>query len=475
MRVIYISAECFPMAKVGGLADVVGSLPKYLSRVGVETSVVIPAYEMPWYEGKEYIIAHKGLFYLGGEKLYFEVRSFFNAGLGYDFYTIHIASKTDRYGVYADRNGNFFADEIERNVAFQRAFLMWMRDGDVEFNVFHCHDHHTGLIPFMMKYAYEFSSLSSIPTVFTIHNGRYQGGFSWTRQYLLPHFDNWKSGLLEWASHINPLASAVRCSDKVTTVSPSYMHEMTYDSQGLEPLFNAEYWKCAGILNGIDNEVWDPATDPMINHHYKGDAAKYKSQNKKALCKIAGLDPDLPLFGFIGRLVHEKGADYLRAIVDNWMLYHKNANFIFLGTGEKGIEYDLSILAQKYPDRVASMLTYDEALSHKIYAGCDFLLMPSRVEPCGLNQMFALRYGTLPIVRATGGLRDSVIDISQADGVGIRFDNMDFDQMMHAVWRASQLYYNKKEMAVIVKRAMSLDFSWDASAEKYKMIYEGLV
>jgi starch synthase len=463
------------MAKVGGLADVVGSLPKYLARISCETSVVIPAYEMPWYDGKQYTITHRGSFHLGGEFLNFEVRSYIDTGLGYDFYTIHIPSKTDRYGVYAGRDGRFFGDEIERNISFQRAFLTWMRDGEQHFDIIHCHDHHTGLIPFMMKYAYEFHSLAGRPTVFTIHNGRYQGGFSWSRQYLLPQFDNWKSGLLEWASHINPLSSAVRCAHRVTTVSQSYMYEMTYDSQGLEPLFQTEFAKCEGILNGIDSEVWDPAKDPMIKHHFKGNVATYKRKNKEVICAEAGLNPDLPTYGFIGRLVHEKGADYLKAIVDNWMLYHKNANFIFLGTGEKGVENDLRILAASYPTRVASMLAYDEALSHKIYAGCDFLLMPSRVEPCGLNQMFAMRYGTIPIVRATGGLRDSVIDISEPNGVGIKFDYIDFDQMMHAIWRAHELYYRREEMNATIKRAMDLDYSWDASASKYKAIYQSLM
>ena len=268
-KVFYASAECFPMAKVGGLADVVGSLPKYLRKVGIETSVVIPAYEMPWYEGKLYKILHQGNFHLGQEYLYFEVRYFLNDVFGFPFYNIFIPSKFDRHGVYAGKDGNYFGDEIERNIAFQRAFLIWLRDGNVDVDIVHCHDHHTGLIPFMMKYVYEFQSLAHIPTVFTIHNERYQGAFGWSKKYLLPSFDSWKSGLLEWNGVINPLASAVRCSYKVTTVSPNYMNELMNDSFGLEQLFRAEHWKCSGILNGIDNEVWNPATDPMVEYHLK--------------------------------------------------------------------------------------------------------------------------------------------------------------------------------------------------------------
>jgi starch synthase len=474
MNVLYTSAECFPMAKVGGLADVVGSLPKYLKKIGINASVVIPAYMMPWYEKKLYRVVHVGQFHLGSEPLYFEVRYFIDDPLGFQFFTIHIPGKTDRYGVYADRDGAFFQDELERNIGFQRAILTWLRDGQQAFDVIHCHDHHTGLIPFMMQHAYEFQGLRDIPTVFTIHNERYQGAFSWTKQYLLPHFDTWKSGLLDWAQTINPLSSAVRCANRVTTVSRSYMHELTYDAQGLEVLFQSEYWKCSGILNGIDAEVWDPATDPMIGFHYTDDAESFKAENKEILCEMAGFDQSLPLFAFIGRLVYEKGADYLPRIIENWMIYHKNANFIILGTGEKNIEAEISHLTKRFPKRVSSLLTYNEAMSHKIYAGADFLLMPSRVEPCGLNQMFSMRYGTLPIVRSTGGLQDSVQDISEPNGVGIRFDLMDFDQIMHAVWRANDLYYKKENMSATIKRAMDLDFSWDKSAQQYKDIYSGL-
>jgi starch synthase len=475
MNVFYVSAECFPVAKVGGLADVVGSLPKYLNKIGAQCHVVIPAYEMPWFEGKLYRIVHQGSFHLGQEHLYFEVRYFLDDILGFPFYTIHIPSKFDRYGVYAGKDGNYFGDELERYISFQRAFLIWLRDGKIDVDIVHCHDHHTGLIPFMMKHAYEFQMLSNIPTVFTIHNERYQGSFSWSKQYLLPQFDSWKSGLLEWNNVINPLASAVRCVYKVTTVSPNYMNELMYDSLGLENLFRAESWKSVGILNGIDNEVWNPATDPMIDHHYKKNHIQFKSKNKAVICKAAGLDPSLPLFGFIGRLVLEKGAEFISGLIDTWLSHHKNANFIVLGTGDKSIESSLQAVAYKHPGNVACMLAYNEAMSHKIYAGADFLLMPSRVEPCGLNQMFAMRYGTLPIVRTTGGLKDSVRDISEEGGVGIRFNDMNFDQMIHAIWRAYEMYQHPEFKNHCVAAAMALDYSWDASAQKYKDIYTSLL
>lgn len=475
MKVINVSAECYPVAKVGGLADVVGSLPKYLGRQGVEASVVIPAYEMPWFENKLYRIVHKGTFHLGPERLYFEVRYFLDDILGFPFYTIHIPSKTDRYGVYAGKDGHYFGDETERNISFQRAFLTWLRDGNYHFDIVHCHDHHTGLIPFMMNYAYEFQSLSSIPTLFTIHNERYQGMFSWNWQYLLPQFDSWKSGLLEWSQVINPLASAVRCAHRVNTVSPHYMQELMYDGAGLEGLFRAEHWKCTGILNGIDTEVWDPATDPMIDYHFEGDHIDFKRKNKEVICSLAGLDSSLPLYGFIGRLVLEKGAEFLAGIMDIWMSRHRNINFVILGTGDKSIENSLMNVARKYPANVACMIDYNEAMSHKIYAGSDFLFMPSRVEPCGLNQMFAMRYGTLPIVRTTGGLKDSVRDITEDDGVGIRFDHMDFEQMLHAIGRAFDMYQNRDFKNNCVDRAMKLDYSWDKSALRYKEIYDSLI
>lgn len=474
MHVLYTSAECYPAAKVGGLADVVGSLPKYLRKSGIETSVVIPAYEMPWFEGKHYTIHHQGHFHLAGEYVYFEVRYFISDPLGFPFYTIHIPGKFDRYGVYAGQDGRFFGDEVLRLIAFQRAVLTWVRDSDFNPDIIHCHDHHTGLIPFMLKYAYEFQSLKHIPTVFTIHNERYQGNFSWSLQYLLPQFDNWKSGLLDWNNTINPLASAVRCADRVTTVSPSYMEELMYDSMGLENLFRSEAPKCMGILNGIDTIVWDPASDPMIDYHLVDDPVAFKTENKKLLCEKAGLDPALPLFGFIGRLAQEKGAEFIAGIADTWLSHHRNANFILLGTGDKVIEHALQAVASKYPSNVACMLMYNEALSRKIYAGSDFLLMPSRVEPCGLNQMFAMRYGTLPIVRSVGGLKDSVTDYMAPGGVGIRFDRMEFDDMMHALWRAFDLYQKTEVMNECVRNAMLKDFSWDTSARRYIEMYDEL-
>lgn len=475
MKVIYTSAECFPVAKVGGLADVVGSLPKYLKKIGVETSVVIPGYEMPWFEGKLYRIVHKGYFHLGQQHLYFEVRYFIDDILGFPFYTIHIPSKFDRYGVYAGKDGDYFGDEIERNVSFQRAVLTWLRDGDVKFDLVHSHDHHTGMIPFMMKYAYEFRDLSDIPTVFTIHNERYQGRFGWSKKYWLPEFDNWKSGMLDWDGVINPLASGVKCGYKVTTVSPNHMRELMNNAAGLEELFRSEAWKCSGILNGIDNEVWDPATDEMIDFQLKDDPIEFKDKNKRAVCERAGLNPALPLFGFIGRLVLEKGAEFIAGLVDTWLSHHRNANFVILGSGDKSIESAIQAVVNRHPGNTACLLQYNEAMSHKIYAGADFLLMPSRVEPCGLNQMFAMRYGTLPIVRSTGGLYDSVRDIDEMDGVGIRFNDMNFDQMINAIWRAYHLHQHPNFKNECVKRAMALDFSWDVSAQKYKDIYTSLV
>lgn len=475
MKVLFASAECYPVAKVGGLADVVGSLPKYLQRAGVDTHVVIPGYLMPWFDGKLYKVVHYGHYQNPYETISFEVRYYIDNPLGFPFYTIYIPGKFDRYGVYADKNGHYFRDEIERNIAFQRCLLLWMRDNPgMRPDILHCHDHHTGLTPFLKQYAYEFDSIRHIPVVFTIHNERYQGAFSWTKTNLLPHFDNWKSGLLDWNNTINPLASAVRVAYRVTTVSPNYLNELMYDSLGLESLFRSESWKCTGILNGIDNETWDPKTDPMLEFRLEDDATEFKRQNKLALCKKANLDPDLPLYGFIGRLVHEKGADQLTGLVYNWLAHHPNANFIFLGTGDKGIEHDLTQLAYAFPSNVASMLAYDESLAHQIYAASDYLLMPSRVEPCGLNQMFAMRYGTLPIVRTTGGLKDSVRDISEENGVGIRFDHLTLNDISHALFRSYKVYEQEDYKNNLVKKAMELDFSWDVSARKYKEMYESL-
>jgi starch synthase len=312
--------------------------------------------------------------------------------------------------------------------------------------------------------------------VLTIHNGQYQGAMDWDKSHYLPPFDNWKSGMLDWNNSINPLASAVKCADRVTTVSPSYMEELRESANGLEALFEYEKGKCTGILNGIDNEVWDPETDPLITTHYNASTVEEgKQANKEELCASFGLNPSLPLFVFIGRLVGEKAAEILPAVIGESIAMHRQQiNFIVLGSGDPAVEKQLLELQALVPGNFGLYVGYNEKLAHQIYAGADFLLMPSRVEPCGLNQMYALRYGTVPMVRNTGGLRDTVRDIGEPGftGFGLVFNQATAFEVNESIHRAMGWYLERPDILVAARqKMMAIDHSWERSATEYLELY----
>jgi starch synthase len=287
-----------------------------------------------------------------------------------------------------------------------------------------------------------------------------------------------KWGLLDWDNNINPLASAIKCSWKVTTVSPSYLGELRYSANGIENLMQYEQGKSVGILNGIDADVWDPSKDSLIIKNYDDHMVKEgKRRNKRELCAQFGLDPEKPLIAFIGRLVGEKAADILPDAIRNSIYQHRgNANFLVLGSGEANVEDRLEEVKHQFHGYVNTYIGYNESLSHQMYAGSDFLLMPSRVEPCGLNQMYALRYGTIPMVRSTGGLKDTVRDFGDWQGYGIRFNNADVNDITYSVGRAIDLYQNKRDLYQWMRSyMMHIDHSWDASAGEYIKVYESLL
>lgn len=467
MEIIHLSAECYPIAKVGGLGDVVGALPKYQNKLGQVAKVVMPAYQTRFMQENEFEVVYDGWGKLGFQN--FTVRIFREKTnkLGFDLYLVHIAGLLDRPQVYG------YGDDTERFLAFQIAVLDWMAQWEHRPDVVHCHDHHTGLVPFMMAYCEQFRRLSQVPTVLTIHNAQYQGQFGWDKLHYIPPFDLWKSGQLDWKGAINPLASAIKCAWRVTTVSPSYLDEISFKANGLEDLLAQERGKSAGILNGIDNEVWNPQTDSMLEKPYASSTVDSgKKANKEALCRIFNLDPEKPLFTFIGRLVGEKGADLLPDIFYNSLnAYPGQINVLVLGSGDPQVEGRLSHLKEVFPGNYNVYIGYNEQLSHQIYAGADFLLMPSRVEPCGLNQMYALRYGTIPIVRRIGGLKDTVTDIGD-DGFGICHDQSSVWDVNHAINRAVELYGNVKRIKEIRKFMMQLDHSWDKAAQQYIDLYQ---
>ncbi|MDA3614657.1 glycogen synthase [Polluticaenibacter yanchengensis] len=471
MEIIHVSAECYPVAKAGGLGDVVGALPKYQNRLGHVAKVVMPKYKVKFLDQNEFELVHESATYIGSYWFRYHILKEKTNKLGFDLYLIGIDGLTDRELIYG------YDDDSERFLAFQIACLHWINQWAHVPDVVHCHDHHTGLIPFMMKYSYGLSKISGVRTVFTIHNGQYQGWMGWDKKYLLPDYDNWKGGLLEWNHMINPLASAVKCSDVVTTVSPSYMEELRHQANGLEKLFEYERGKCLGILNGIDNEYWDPRSDAMLNTNYDAKSFKLgKAANKAAICKTFGFNEEYPLFIFIGRLVGEKAAEILPESINRAIWEHDGKiSILVLGSGDSNLERRLTDMKETYKGIYNCYIGYNESLAHNLYAAADFLLMPSRVEPCGLNQMYALRYGTIPMVRNTGGLKDTVIDIGTADfkGYGIVFNNPTVEDLVIAINRAVGWYGNNNDiLEAVIPRIMAIDNSWERSAKKYIDIYK---
>ena len=474
MKILHISAECYPAAKAGGLGDVAGALPKYLTKGGTTTGVIIPKYKTKWIEAQEFTPVFKGAVRLHNYYVPFTIEKENSDKLGFPLFVASIPGKFDRPGIYLDDSGRGYSDELERNLCFQQAVLQWIINTPGKPQVLHCHDHHTGLIPFMVKHCPEYKALSQTPTVFTIHNGAYHGAFSWNNMYLLPFFDQEARGLLDWGNSINPLATAVKCSWRITTVSPSYMEELKHDSNGMESLMHHEQHKSLGVLNGIDNQVWDPKTDNFIGKQLKTSVKAYKKANKETFADRFNIDLNLPIVTFIGRLAREKGADLIPDLVRRVIHGGVEAAFLVLGTGAPELHHAFRHLIHEFPGRFDAALEYNEGLAHQLYAGSDFLFMPSRVEPCGLNQMYAMRYGTIPIVRSIGGLSDTVIDIGEPDGTGrgIRFDNFNLDDAYIAIYRAAELYKDKKSLEAIQKRIVKLDFSWERSAKEYLQIYD---
>jgi starch synthase len=468
MQILHVSAECYPVAKAGGLGDVVGSLPRFQNEKGHQASVVMPMYRTPYLYSHEWDVVHKGNTGLGHWNFDYTVIQEKSNAQGFSLYLVDINGLLDREKVYG------YSDDAERFCAFQIAVVDWLTSWSDLPEIVHVHDHHAGLIPFMMQHCYAFKRLQYIKTVLTIHNAQYQGAFGWDKTTYIPHWDSWKRGMLEWNGQINPLASAIKCCWKVTTVSNTYMNELKTMSNGLEPLFEYEKGKCSGILNGIDYAVWNPAKDKYIDHHFDlNDFEGGKLKSKQLLCERFGISADKPLFVFIGRLVGEKGADLLPQVIrDSFDYIGRKMNFLILGSGEPDTEAQLTGLQSISQGDYATYIGYNEALSHLMYAGADFLLMPSRVEPCGLNQLYAMRYGTIPLVRRTGGLLDTVIDMGDPGGYGIVFNHAAVGDITQAIYRATEVYAQKTTFNSLREKIISLDFSWEKSAEEYLSLYK---
>jgi starch synthase len=476
MKILHLSAECYPAAKVGGLADVVGSLPNYLNQLGVESHVILPKYGTKWLDQQEYETIYEQSFPYNGKDQAFQILKCLSNELNYPFFVVEMPGLFDREGVYANAEGQFFQDETERYIGYQHAVLQWVMNANLSYDIFHCHDHHTGFIPFMLNHVYDYKSLNNPPTVLTIHNGIYQGVHPWSKAHLIGNYEAHLGSLLDWNNNMNALASAIRLCWKLTSVSPGYLEGLRTNGGGLEWLYNTEIAKSQGILNGIDYDTWNPNQDPMLDFNLKRSYKKFKIENKKSLCAAYDIDPTDQLFVFIGRLVTQKGADFIPGAISEVLESYDNASFLLLGTGEKNVEYLFDQAAKKNPDKVKVVLSYDEVLAHKMYASSDFLLMPSREEPCGLNQMFAMHYGSIPIVHAVGGLRDTVTDVDeQENGNGFRFYELNSARLAETMKRAMEFAKNVERKINLMEENMKADFSWENSAQLYKDVYLSLL
>ena len=477
MHVVHVSFECYPVAKAGGLADVVGSLPKYLQQFGAESWVVMPHFDIEWVRNHQLETVHEGYARLGDERFEYRIKHEYSDVLGFPLYLVDIPGRLDRPGVYIDPNSDYpYWDEYERFTSFQIAVLDWMKSFSKKPDIIHCHDHHTALIPFIMTNSPVYHEFRNIPSVLTIHNGNYQGWYDSGKAGLLPKIEPERDGFLYWNGQLNALSAGIRTSWKITTVSQSYLQEMQESCKGLESLLSFEKDKSLGIINGIDTQVWDPGADSLIVSNFDAETiSEGKEKNKNWLCEQFDFDPELPFFVFIGRLVAEKGADLLPDLIIRYLETGLKGNFLILGTGEPWLHQRFEQMRDHYVDFFDASLTYNEQLAHRMYAGSDFLLMPSRVEPCGLNQMYAMRYGTLPIVRSIGGLKDTVIDYSEPGGYGIRFEGFNLDEAYTALQRAATIFTDRHLLLELQKKAISRDFSWHNSAKQYFNMYKSLI
>jgi starch synthase len=465
MKILFASAEVYPLAKVGGLGDVAGSLPKALKALGHDVRIVMPRYGMitgPREERARFTVRlPDGVHDVG----LFETR------LG--DVPVYLLDKPDLY----DRPKVYeYEDDGRRFGFFCKAVLDLLPAADFWPDLIHSNDWHTGLVPAFLQAADgRDERLRRTGTVFTIHNLLHQGLFpkdlfDWLG---LPG-EMWNPEGVEFYGQLNFMKAGIVYAGHVNTVSPTYAKEIQTEEFGerLDGLLRSRSAKLSGILNGIDTDVWNPAKDGLLALKYSKSSVEKKRVNKAALQKEANLSPeaDVPLIGYVSRVTAQKGFDILIDAIPD--ILDQGAQFVLLGTGEKKYEDPVSELARTRSDLIV-WLKYDEALAHRIYAGSDFFLMPSKFEPCGLGQMISLRYGTVPIVRSTGGLADTIVDATgnPSRGNGFVFRDYTSEALLEAVRRAIEFYRAKRGWKTIVQRAMSSDMSWKASARQYAALY----
>lgn len=471
MKVLFATSEAHPYAMSGGLADVSGALPKALRTRLIGARVIMPLYDVipqQLRESMKFITSitvpvswrrqYCGIF----EAKYGNVIYYF---IDNQYYF----KRGSLYGHY---------DDAERFAFFSRAVLEVIKAIDFAPDIIHCNDWQTALIPVYLRLFYgNEPKMQNIKTLFTIHNIQYQGKFG--KEILGDVFGIPQSeqSLVEYGDCINLMKGAIECAHLVSTVSPTYSNEILdpWYSHGLDSILRQRRWKLTGIVNGIDTDVYDPEHDSMIFAPYSADDLSGKAENKRKLQEMLGLPQcsDVPLIAMVSRLVPHKGLDLVKARLDAIM--HYGVQMVVLGSGDYEYESFLGEVAERYPDSFRLRTGFIPDLAHKIYAGSDIFLMPSQSEPCGLSQMVALRYGSIPVVRETGGLKDTVTDSGTGDGNGFTFAEYNADAMAHAVYRAVQGYENREGWSILQKRAMQCDNSWGASANAYIRLYKSML
>ena len=477
-NILFVASECVPFIKTGGLADVVGSLPKYFPKEYFDVRVVIPKYagikeqfrNQMQYVTNFYMDLNWRQQYVGLLELQYE---------GITFYFIDNEYYFNGSKPYGD-----IAYDIEKFAFFSKAALSALPLLDFRPDIIHCHDWQTGLVPiYLDNFRYNNEFFRGIKTVITIHNLKFQG--IWDKKTVmditgLPAY-YFSPDKLEAYDNANYLKGGIVYADRVTTVSSSYAEEIKTPFYGekLEGLMQARSASLSGIVNGIDYNEYNPETDKLIEYNYNSrNFRKEKIKNKRALQRELGLEQNDSTFmiGIVSRLTDQKGFDLIAYMMDE--MCQNNIQIVALGTGEEKYENMFRHFAWKYAGKVSANIFYSDDLSHRLYAGCDAFLMPSLFEPCGLSQLMSLRYGTLPIVRETGGLKDTVEPYNEFEktGTGFSFSNYNAHEMLNTVRYAERIYYDKKrDWNKMIERAMTQDFSWMNSARQYEDLYRSLI
>lgn len=476
MHVVFAASECVPFSKTGGLADVLGALPNALTRLGHQVTVYLPLYKQTKLPSDAATVLRSVTIPFDDT---YRFCSVIDGGKhsGVQFYFIEYPPFFDRDALYGTPLGDY-PDNAERFSLYSRAVIESSKMLGVP-DVFHCHDWQSALVPILLRSVYENDpAFTRVPSVFTIHNIGYQGLFPPdTLPLLMLPWDLFTITKMEFFGKVNFLKGALVFSDFVTTVSKKYSQEIQTAEYGfgLEGVLKSRAATLTGILNGVDYEDWNPETDKFIAASYSANDLSGKEADKKDLLLSFGaesVDPKLPVIGIVSRFAAQKGFDLISLVMDR--LAREKMVICALGTGDKEYEDMFRRLSKQFPGKVLVKIGYDNTLAHKIEAGADMFLMPSRYEPCGLNQIYSLRYGTVPIVRATGGLDDTIEnwDPKTGKGTGFKFTEYNADALLSAIRAALTTYKDRESWQKIMRNGMRKDYSWGASAKEYVKVYE---